>query len=379
MAATIVKRISYIVLLLALFEGALRLQQRIGPFLDLEMKESDTRYLSDVVNHRPREGRNYRTIIGTEAEMYFSKDGIRINKARPSDIDKEEAFTILFMGDSFVQGYGDDDTIPQHIWEYFERSGKDTRGLALLNAGYLSYSPLIYSAQARMLQSHIKPDLVVLVLDETDMSDDYCRYRHLAVRDGNGNVIAVKATPPLKHFFEGLAAIKKHPLYLVRCAAKVVHTRILAPIRYRAYRERILKEIAPLSRAGERRRFERSAEEIAFFKENVRELITALERMTGSKRKILLVCHPQPEFIIPDEKGRVAKPFVADTAAGVAEDLNVAFYDATEDLLEAFGPDPQKYYLRGDIHFTAEGMRIYSELIAVKISEMIDGDATPGL
>ena len=157
---------SFLVLALLLsLEGMLRLQQRLGPLYDLEFKPISLEKLSDVLNHRPVVADTY--IQGTETPVSFDDNGIRVETQRPDFSKVKGSFRILFMGDSFMQGYDDRHTIPQHVWDSFQKTRWRTHPLALLNAGCASYSPAIYIPQARRLVPLLHPNAVVIDIHST--------------------------------------------------------------------------------------------------------------------------------------------------------------------------------------------------------------------
>jgi hypothetical protein len=80
-----------------------------------------------------------------------------------------------------MEGYDDKNTLPYHVAKYF----KTERGecLKTYNAGYTSYSPSIFVPQARKLLPIVRPDYIVVDVDETDLYDDFARYRKLIVRN----------------------------------------------------------------------------------------------------------------------------------------------------------------------------------------------------
>src|SRR6266540_915564 len=181
-------------------ELPLHVQQRIGPLIDLKpvRAESIMSGLSEELSHVPAAGDGW------------DRDGFRTmdepNSARCSR-------KLLFMGDSFMQGirkmpegYGGpsfpSDTVPVHVRRFFrEWSGED---VCVFNAGFASYAPSIFVPQAKKLIPLVRPDMVVIDVDETDIFDDYYRYRELVTRDADGSIVAVGPTPINVQFRQGL-------------------------------------------------------------------------------------------------------------------------------------------------------------------------------
>src|SRR5712691_9304760 len=93
------------------------------------------------------------------------------------------------MGDSFMEGLGPSDTVPVHVKHFFAQASG--RQLCVFNSACSSYSPSIFVPQAKKLIPLLKPDIVVVDVDETDLFDDYHRYRELVTRDDAGWIAAV--------------------------------------------------------------------------------------------------------------------------------------------------------------------------------------------
>ena len=90
---------------------------------------------------------------------------------------------IVVMGDSFAFGLGvrQGKTVSRELErELRERSKRDD--LAVLNAGVVSYSPLLERTQFREVVRHYRPTLTLLLLDGNDIGDDY-KYTDMNLSD----------------------------------------------------------------------------------------------------------------------------------------------------------------------------------------------------
>lgn len=109
---------------------------------------------------------------------------------------KAGTFRILFLGDSFVQGYGVDEeksfvrSLEKKLNEKFQGGPK----IEVINAGVPNYSPLLEYLYLKQEGLKFNPDLVMLEFDLTDFSNDYA-YSREATYDERGTPIAVPATP----------------------------------------------------------------------------------------------------------------------------------------------------------------------------------------
>ena len=369
-----IKIIAYIIFLLFVVpEVTLRLQQKIGPIYDLEMKEVTLASLSDILNHK-----NVTNFYnGKQKEViYYEENGIRINKSRPEIKNNENNVTVFFMGDSFMKGYDDDNTIPQHIWTNLKKRNFNQGNITFFNAGANSYSPLIFIPQAKILIPITNPDFVVVDIDETDLGDDYIKYKNLIVRDDNGKIVAVKRNPVSHLFLNGFIQIRKQPLFISRFLLKVYHTNFYIPIVKRKYRKTDPRNVLSFSWDTDKIARRKYYREINFFKKNIDELLETLISLIGDKKKILIIYHPHLHHVKPNEAGLYWNTFVSDAIQEVCDKYRVNFYNATQDLKEAFQGNPEKYYFSNDMHFNYKGLKTYSDFLTERLIEIIKESET---
>ena len=124
---------------------------------------------------------NHLRIDHTHIDALYTSEQLFI-KLNNSTSDK----TILFQGDSwFQQIYR-----LQKVKVYLANTQKNIK---IINAGISSYSPSLMNVQFNILENDfdIKPDVVIVYVDQTDIGDEFCRYRNLRVLDETGNLIKV--------------------------------------------------------------------------------------------------------------------------------------------------------------------------------------------
>ena len=301
---------------------------------------------------------------GHRYTVRYDADGVRIDAARRVDGGQG---AVLLLGDSFVEGYDDANTLSAHVARVLAESG---RARAVLNAGASSYSPLIYTVQAKRLIPVWAPAWVVVVLDETDLGDDWLRYRSLAVRNLQGDLVAVRSSPAHRAYAAGFLALKNDPpfLYLERLLRRVALARWSAAT---AAGRTALNAIDPLvfARDTAADAAARHAEPLAALRRNVDELVQTLIALHRDRRRILLVVHPHLQHLQPDADGRSWNRFVATVAKDVAARHGVGFFDALPPLREEFGDAPERYYWNGDMHFRFRGLRAYGEILGEEMAE----------
>jgi lysophospholipase L1-like esterase len=353
---------------LVLLEIGLRAQQALGPLYDLDMADVDVGELSDELNHTHPVGRTPREVPGL-GRIFVEHDalGLRV-EAPPFTRPTLPRRKVLFLGDSFMDGYDDAHTIPVHVRKYAEAHGAPAGSLAMLNAGCTSYAPSIFIPQVKRLVPRVRPDLVVVDIDETDLGDDYIRYRSLLVRDARGRIAGVRATPLHATFLRTLADIREEPSYLVRFVRKTHHTRVRMPReeqRYRAATDpRHVLLFASDGAPDARRRY---ARELRHFESTMDELTVTLKEALGDPARALLVHHPHLQHLQASSDGRTWNTFVAEIVGRVAARHGIPFYDATEDLRRRFGSRPAAFYVPGDMHFNFAGLEAYATLVAERV------------
>jgi hypothetical protein len=387
-----------VVLMVGVAEGVLRLQQRLGPIYDLEMREVDSANTrSEFLNHRIPAGERHVALVSPEVygkhsgkdwRTVFTDDGIQINKLRSNW--HPGAKTTLFMGDSFMLGYDETNTIPHHVYQRVVSVLPYAKEQAFLNAGCFSYSPSIYIPQANVLIPKLKPEFLVVSIDETDLGDDYYHYRQVTTRGPDGRITAVRVSPLGVAFHEGLERARSQPLYSMRAVNKWVYTKLIFPKAEKEYTRTyytVKDDLPPLPlpesgrhtaeiilrpvRLSEQEARVQCGEAIAYFESTVDELCGTLIRQGVAADRILFTRHPHPWHFTPEASGRVWNHLVTDVVRKVVTRHGIRFYDAEPDLKRAFGSHPGKYYWIHDMHFNFDGLRIYGQFIADELVKLM--------
>jgi hypothetical protein len=338
----------------ALLEVALRAQQRLGPLYDLAIgPETIPIGLSEELNHVPVPGPDWES------------NGVR-------KMDEPNAANcgprILFMGDSFMQGFGKTESVPYHVRRYFKQIlDKD---LCVFNAGDSAYSPSVFVPQAKKLIPELKPDFVVIEIDDLDIWHDYYRYRDVTARDTAGSIVALRSTPIERRFHEGLVESTSKLLYMHRLLAKLYFTRIEYPRLFEdAHRNRpadgywLQKLPADVARA-------RHLAEIEYFKRVLADLTETVETLAGGSRNLIYIHHPHLENLI--DTGIAFNDVTSSAVQEIASLHHVKYYELTEDLRREFGSDPRAYYVPNDMHLNPSGLRVYGIAVAKYLAKIID-------
>jgi len=105
----------------------------------------------------------------------------------------EDAYRILFLGDSFTMGETSrDEAFPQLVGSLFRQGKVDggARNVQTFNLGWLSYSPSVEGVILRDYAPVLRPNLVVISVDDSDPQDDLI-YSHTVVLDKEGLPLSV--------------------------------------------------------------------------------------------------------------------------------------------------------------------------------------------
>ena len=108
---------------MVIFEAGLRMQQYFGPLYDLEMANVNLDWESDVVNHQPvSQNQNlcfYGDLTGFTYKRVSDANGVRIIDDEALLAGCRDPVSVLFLGNSFMEGYDDANTLPYHVAKYF--------------------------------------------------------------------------------------------------------------------------------------------------------------------------------------------------------------------------------------------------------------------
>ncbi|WP_292533273.1 SGNH/GDSL hydrolase family protein [Methylocystis sp.] len=352
-----------IILFAACFELILRIQQSFGQIYDLEFNDLARLAPSDTLNHMPKSGQAF---DGRKYDQF----GVRQYAALEKPEICPHPIKILFLGDSFMDGYDDDHTIPSFLFKLF---AKQNICINPVNVGLSSYSPAIFVPQLRTLYPIIKPDYVVIDIDETDFFDDNFRYKQFITRDESGRNIGVKAASAYRGLMSEIDDMRSQRLYIVRLL-KVFVGKYAKLLSYRRNAGEKAKEISPifelssLDPAAAREKFKA---ELAFFKGNVEELVSVLEENQFPLSHLIFIRHPHLNHLLNGKNGSIFNSVIFETVKDVAENKNVLVYDATPDLRRLFKDKAESYYFPNDMHFNFDGMEAYSKVLAERIRPVL--------
>ena len=115
--------------------------------------------------------------------------GLKRNEYLFSIINENEKKTILFQGDSWIESISEIKN-SQNLLEQF---GIDNK-FNIYNAGVTSFAPSLMHKQYEILKKDFKiiPNILVIYIDQTDIGDEFCRYKDNKIYSDDGIFKGVK-------------------------------------------------------------------------------------------------------------------------------------------------------------------------------------------
>lgn len=352
-----------LILFAACFELMLRVQQAYGPLYDLEFNDLVRLAPSDTLNHVPNPS------VAMDGRT-FDRFGVRRYAALEKPETCPRPIRILFLGDSFMEGYDDAHTIPSILTRLLAR---ENICIEPVNAGFSSYSPAIFVPQLRMLYPIVQPDYVIIDIDETDFYDDNFRYKQLIARDESGRNIGVKSIAFYQDIMSETNDVRSQRLYIARLLKvyfgkylKIVNSATKSGEKSKGYSA--IFELSTLDPTAAREKFK---DELDFFKGDVAELVSVLEEEHFPLSHLIFIRHPHLNHLVNGKNGPIFNSVIFETVKDVAENKNVLIYDATPDLKPLFKDKAGSYYFPNDMHFNFDGMEAYSKVLAARLRPML--------
>lgn len=297
-------------------------------------------------------------------------------------------FRIFYLGDSFVEGTVPEEQTLTFLVEEGLRHAGDLN-IEVINAGTVSYSPLLYYLRIRNEILKYSPDLIVFTVDMTDMFDDW-KYRQVLRLDELGNP---KAVPPQnwyeREYVETKVGVRKRSLWhslqmflyehssLFNGAIRIAQT-IRQDRLYEAGTDGSLHELGIPSRWAwcSPKEWDQLTTECVNFTKEMISLSVELCKAHGIQ--VLLTAVPHYEQFALGENGEPlwsSRPHIE--LEQLAKSLEIPYLNAFEALKSTIrGTEQEEYYLRGDMHFNPRGYKVWAEAHIQKLREILSREST---
>ena len=346
-------------------EGALRLQQRLGPLVDLTRlagREHFASATSTITHHRSNLGQDHVAIQTVPARCDAASRRVRV----------------LFLGDSWVEEGG--------IVSGFAARVPPRPGvcLELLNAGVASWSPSPMLVEGLRLIDRHRPAMVVANIDETDVTDEFGRYRTHLVFDAGGRIERIGPDPFDRavetHALGLLRAADSWPLFVGKFAAEAYVAVAVIPLsrawkrvrpgaepRY-TYDVYLAAQLSPDPMTTDR-------ESLGHFTRRFDEFVARIGMAIGSADRLLVTHHPHYLGVPALGTERRYNGVLAAILERECRRLGAGFYGAERDVLRLYGANFADYFewpADEMSHLTHDGYLRYGAAIADQARARLD-------
>ena len=280
-----------------------------------------------------------------------------------------EATKVLLLGDSWME----DAVLSQTLAEELSReTGECVRAV---NGGKSSYSPTIYLLKAReAFKRYGRFDFIIVNIDETDIGDEWLRYRIPLNRDRTGKIIAVPFEEDIRGLFlkNGKLWAENSPSYIVRFLRFAFFYNVLVPYLNRftftpSRYDELMKYVFPSDGDSV------YVKEQKYFYRRLREMVEGLSRLTHGTPFIYVTHHPHYRGLVEDpSQGKTYLPVVSELLEKLGREKDIKILDARDHVQEIHGEAFWKNTFEEDdpfSHLASKGAARYGAWIAETISE----------
>ena len=259
-----------------------------------------------------------------------------------------EKIKLLLLGDSWMEEEGLSRTIER---EFANKAGKCVQ---VINGGTGSYAPTLYLLKARQaFERYGKFDYIIVNIDETDVGDEWLRYRIATVRDTSGKIISVPYDHDLasQYILNGKLWAEDTNFYTVRLIKCAIYYKILVPFIYRPtffpeYSSLMKYVFAPDARSL-------YPKELTHFESRLLEMATEILTYAPDASHVYVTHHPHYRGLADRvDSGKQYLPIVSEAIAWLKSKSGVNVLDARNFITQIHGETPLKNNYRKDDPFS---------------------------
>jgi hypothetical protein len=284
---------------------------------------------------------------------------------------EEKVFRVLFLGDSWMESM---DGIPKGFADELSRRDLEQSCIRAVNGGVASYSPSLYLLKGETLIEREEFDLVVVNIDETDLMDEYLRYRETTLRSQDGQIERVVPNVVDLMVRYDRAVLQHQPVYILRLIEDVLYYQVLLPrLRQQVFGSRVpvgdYSQIMSLQQSREP--MATHAEAIEYFRSVLAEMLVRLSDGVGASR-VIVTQHPHYLHLDVAPPDRRYNQALASVLGEEAQRYDVRYYNEFSHV-NALPSDqiPQLFRWPEDpfSHLTTEGYQRFGAHIAAYLDE----------
>ncbi len=244
-----------------------------------------------------------------------------------------EKIKLLLLGDSWMEDGHLSNAIGQ---ELADKSGKCVQAF---NGGTTSYAPTLYLLKARQaFKAYGKFDYIVVNIDDTDVGDEWVRYRIPTVRDATGKIVAVPFNNDLhsEYLWNGKLWASDSDYYVIRLIRFTFFYKVLVPMLYKLtycpdYPTLMQYLFAPDARSLFKK-------EHAFFGRRLLRMATKVSNFTTDASHVYVTYHPQRRGLVDTvDEGKLYLPIVSEALTRLQKKSGVTVLDARNYVRQIHG------------------------------------------
>ena len=278
-----------------------------------------------------------------------------IQKEKPQD-----TYRVAYLGDSFVEGTCEiADAVPSIVEKNLKVPGKNS--VEVINTGTSSYANTIYYLLFKTKLLELKPDLVVVNVDMTDVFDDSI-YRATLSFDDGGDVVACAPGHPAmathrrtERGLEEMTTLQRAVMFSYRHS---LLAQLVVDMIGQVVRKRGISKAQGVTQAfawcGDKRS-PRTQADVDWSLGMLRRLIK-LAKANGICVVVTAVPH------LEQLQGKWSTQPMSDVEA-IATSEGVPFFNTIDDFKKRLGTTPpEEIYIPADMHFNPKGYRMWAEI-----------------
>jgi len=246
----------------------------------------------------------------------------------------DEKIKVLLIGDSWME----DEYLSGAIGEEFAK--KTQKCVEAIDGGNSSYAPTIYLLKSRMgFEKFGKFDFIIVNIDETDIGDEWLRYRVPLMRDVSGEIVAVPYECDIASEFIWNAKLwaEDSRFYVVRLIKFAYVYNMLVPAIYKftespdLYSNLMQYVFAPDARSLYKR-------EHRYFGKRLLEMVKEMSSFTAGPGSIYITHHPHLRGLVDKvDDGRLYLPIISEALVKLKKKSGVNILDARNHVAEIHG------------------------------------------